>query len=73
MQFLVPFSLSNFPFDDQYFDLNFYCWSLYVPQVYISGTDPFLVYDDYSYIENAVWKIKSVDPAALVMQDYNGT
>ena len=32
---LVPFSLAHFPFDDQYFDLNFYSWSIYPPDLYL--------------------------------------
>ena len=41
---LVPFTLEHFPFDEQYFDLKFYPWSLKPPELNLLAAEPFLVY-----------------------------
>ena len=69
---LVPFTLAHFPFDEQYFDLNLYPWSIYPPDLYIKGADPFLVYDEYSYIENSVWKITGTSKPTVINQEKSG-
>ena len=63
---LVPFKLEHFPFDEQYFDLNFYPWSLNPPELNLITAEPFLVYDHYSYIDNTVWEITGMSEPTTI-------